>query len=112
MRFLKFLLEEIWTPVNIRFGVVYGFFAQVKFLLELVLILGGLYFIWFGTKPSNKFLLLIFGAIFISAAGIGDILIRYNIPQKIAEKNNKLNPQIDKINLILEKLNDLERKIL
>ena len=105
MRFIKWLLVSAWTPLNIRFSVVYGFFAQVKFLLELMLILGGGYFLIFGTKPSNKLLVISFIIIFITATGVGDILIRYDIPQKIAEKNNKINPQLDLINKIAKKLN-------
>lgn len=104
MAFLRWLLLDVWTPANIRFNIVYGFFAQFKFLFEIILIISALYFLWFGHTPSRKLLLLIFVVIFILGVVFGDILIRFGIPQKIAEKNNKINPQIDKINEIAKKL--------
>lgn len=107
MKFLKWLLLDVWTPMNIRFGIVYGFFAQFKFLLEIMVLVGAAYYIILGRVPSRKLLGVIFIVIFIVAAGVGEILIRYNIPQKMNEKQNRLNPQLDALNEILERIRKL-----
>ena len=76
------------------------------------MILVGLGYFYLTGKKLNGFqLIIIFGVLFLASIGIGELLIKWNIPQRMAEKGNALNPQIDKINGIAEKLNDLERKI-
>jgi len=107
MRFLKWLLLDVWTPMNIRFGIVYSFFAQFKFLLELMVLVGAGYYLVLGKVPSRKLLAVIFIILFVIAVGIGEILIRFNIPQKMNEKANKINPQISAIDEILEKVRKL-----
>ena len=102
MKFLKWLIIDIWTPVNIRIGIVYGFVAQFKFLAELVVYASAGYYLWFKVLPSHKMLLISFVIFVISSVGLGEILIRWNIPHKMNEKGNRLNPQLDKINEIYE----------
>lgn len=104
VKILKWLLLEIWTPANIRFGVVWGFFSQAESLFKAVLAISAGYFLWFRVVPSHKFLVLIAVIIFAVGVGLGDLLIRWKIPQKMSEKANRINPQIDKINSIAEKL--------
>ena len=105
MRFLEWFLLDVWTPVNIRIGIVYGFIAQFKLLAEIIFFGSGLFYLWFRVLPSRKMLVLWFLITLVGMIAVGEILIRWQIPHKMNEKANKINPQMDKINKIAEKLN-------
>ena len=100
----------MWTPINIRIGVVYGFLAQFETLGKIVFYGSGLYFLWFHVLPGRKLLVIWFLASLGIWVGLGEVLIRWNIPQKMTEKGNKINPQLDAINEILENSRKLLKK--
>ncbi len=110
IKFLKWLILEVWTPINIRIGIVYGFIAQFKFLAEIVILGSGLFFLLFRFLPSRKMLALAFVIIIIISVGLGEFLIRWKIPQKMNEKANKINPQINALDEILENTREILKK--
>lgn len=94
----------VYVPANIRFGIIYGIASNFKFLAEIMIIIGGLYFVITGHAPTKVGLGITFGIIFVGGVVLGEILIRYDIPQRMAAMGNRYNPQINRIDAIAEKL--------
>ena len=109
-KLLTWLWFGVYVPANIRIGIVYGLLSNVKFIIELVIGFGVLWFYWFKVLPTHKQLLIISVVILSSWVWLGDIMLRNNIPQKMTEISNRYNPQISNIDKVLENTEKLLKK--
>lgn len=107
-KLFKWLYLDLWLPANFYFSVLYNQIAQLKFLAELMVIVGLAWLYLTGHVLTHRELLVVFLVIFLLGIGAGYGLVRLGVPQKGNRLGNLVNPQIVEI---IERLRKIEEKL-
>lgn len=107
-KFLKWLYLDIWLPVNFHFSVLYGQIVQLKFLAELMVIVGLGWLYLTGHILTHKQLLGVFAVLFLLGTVAGYGLVRLGIPQRGNKLANSVNKEFMEI---IDRLDKIEKKL-
>lgn len=91
--------QKFLQPLNVFIGEISALENLIKYIIYLTLII---YF--FGFRPSPWFIVCLALVITLVCWYLGKKLIKHRIPHRQNEITNTLNPQMEKLNQIAEKL--------